>query len=49
MLDTVVIPERTKEIASDTAKIIEVEGMGHRTPLDTFKAIYKQLFTDEST
>ena len=48
MLDTVVIPERTKEIASDTAKILEVEGMGHRTPLGTFKAIYKQLFADES-
>ncbi|MGB2242947.1 MAG: YqiA/YcfP family alpha/beta fold hydrolase [Flavobacteriaceae bacterium] len=48
MLDTVVLPECTKKIAGDTAKIIEVAAMGHRTPLDTFKAIYTQLFVDET-
>ena len=49
MQDTIVIPERTKEMASDTAKIVEIADMGHRTPVDTFKAIYTQLFADKTT
>ena len=49
MQDTVVIPERTKEMAIDTAKIVEMADMGHRTPLDTFKSIYTQLFADKTT
>lgn len=38
--DTVILPERTKELVGDTAEIVEVEDMGHRTDLNTFKAIY---------
>lgn len=38
--DTVIFPERTKELVGDTAEIVEIEGMGHRTDLNTFKAIY---------
>ena len=38
--DTVILPERTKELVGDTADIVEIEGMGHRTDLNTFKAIY---------
>lgn len=38
--DTVIFPERTKELVGDTAEIVEIERMGHRTDLNTFKAIY---------
>lgn len=38
--DTVIFPESTKELVGETAKIVEIEGMGHRTDLNTFKAIY---------
>ena len=38
--DTVILPERTKELVGDTAEIVEIEEMGHRTDLNTFKAIY---------
>ena len=47
--DTVVIPERTKEIVGDTAEIVEVQNMGHRTPLDTFKAIYSKYILNETS
>lgn len=38
--DNVILPERTKELVGSTAEIIDVVGMGHRTPLNFFKAIY---------
>ena len=37
--DTVILPERTKELVGDTAEIVEIEEMGHRTPINHFKAI----------
>ena len=46
--DTVILPERTKEIVGDTAKIINIEGMGHRTLQETFQAIYSKYFIDET-
>ena len=47
--DTVVLPEITKEIVGDTARIIDVMGMGHRTPIDSFIAIYTQHLKRETT
>jgi hypothetical protein len=46
--DNVILPERTKEIVGDTAKIINIEGMGHRTLQETFQAIYTKCFIDET-
>ena len=46
--DNVILPERTKEIVGDTAKIINIEGMGHRTLQETFEAIYTKYFIDET-
>lgn len=47
--DTVVIPERTKELVRGTAEIVEVQNMGHRTSLDTFKAIYSKYILNETS
>lgn len=46
--DTVVDPTRTKEIVGDTAKIVNVVGMGHRTDLNTFRAIYYKYILNET-
>lgn len=40
--DTVVDPNRTKEIVGDTATILEVEHLEHQTPLPTFIDIYNK-------
>jgi len=37
--DTVILPELTREKVGKSAKIINVVGMGHRTPINHFKAI----------
>jgi len=42
--DTVIDPERTKELVGDTAEVLEIKGMGHRTDLNIFKAIYSKYF-----
>lgn len=46
--DKVIDPIRTKEIVGDSAKIVNVVGMGHRTDLNTFKAIYSKYVLDET-
>jgi predicted esterase YcpF (UPF0227 family) len=46
--DKVINPIRTKELVGDTAKIVNVVGMGHRTDLNTFKAIYSKYVLDET-
>ena len=38
--DNVILPELTREKVGNTAKIVNVVGMGHRTDINTFKAIY---------
>ena len=47
--DDVVDPKATR-VYKDLAKSwTEVEGMGHRTDLKTFKAIYKKVIPNETT
>jgi len=47
--DDVINPIRTKELVGDTANIIDIAGMGHRTDLNVFKAIYSKYVKDEIT
>lgn len=42
--DTAIDPERTIELVGDTADIVEIEEMGHRTDINTFKAIYSKYY-----
>lgn len=42
--DTVIDPERTIELVGDTAEIVSIKEMGHRTDINTFKAIYSKYY-----
>ena len=46
--DKVINPGLTKALITVSKRFIEIEGMGHRTPLNVFKDIYNKFFVYET-